>query len=90
MDVVELNQTYKIRGDTFQLASGMYIMAIGEATFAGGGLQLLVAKVADLTADPDRFAMWFCEVVDAQLELASTDTPHAPPLHDQGAWSREL
>ena len=92
MDVVELIQTYKKRADPFQLALGMYIMAIGEASFGadGCGLQLLSAKVADLTDDPDRFAMWLCEVVDARLELSRTDIQEAPPVIDRGAWSREV
>jgi hypothetical protein len=32
-------------------------MAVGEASVGGCGLQLLAAKVADLTNDPDRFSM---------------------------------
>ncbi len=74
MDVVELIQTYKKRGDTCELDIGTYTMVIGEATRGrGGGMQLLVAKLASLTEDPDRFSMWLCEVVDAQLELARAD-----------------
>ncbi len=90
MDVVELTQTYKKRGDPFQLALGMYIMAIGEATLGECGLHLLAAKVVDLTDDPDRLAMWFCEVVDAQLELTRTDIQDAPPVIEREAWSRQV
>ncbi|EKX44407.1 hypothetical protein GUITHDRAFT_109528 [Guillardia theta CCMP2712] len=66
IDCTELYKVYDKYKDTWRLAKGMYVMAQGILSKdADQRLHVICTKIADLSANPDRFAMWMCEVVDA-------------------------
>ena len=60
----ELKDLFRKYGDTFEFSVGMYVLAMGMAVEESGECKLLATKVSDLTHDPDRFAMWICEILD--------------------------
>jgi hypothetical protein len=67
----DLARAYSKFDGAIQYVQGMYVMVIGDVSYGEDGkLQLTAAKASDLSNDSDSFAMWLCEVIDVQLELA--------------------
>ncbi|GAB2214911.1 hypothetical protein Droror1_Dr00019278 [Drosera rotundifolia] len=62
--VVELAVSGDFRNRDWQL--GMYVMVVGGYFVGSGQLPMIkVHKMVDLSAHPDREAMWYLEVIEA-------------------------
>ena len=86
----ELFHHYAKFGTGVCLQPGMYVLAIGELASGQPGDEpsLVASKVTDITRGPDRLAMWMCEVIDAQLQLARAGAPPLSALPQDGQRER--
>ena len=64
-------------GETGNLAKGMYIAVLALLDASPDKNILAAYSVKDLSSQPDRFAMWMCELVDRKVPSSLKSEPPA-------------